>query len=164
MMGDFVRPVRTVTVLVAVVAGAGCGGSSAAPAEPARLTQASFALKANYLCRTYGRQIKGIGKRINAKLKHRNFEAAVLALEEARRPYRTMLFQLSLLRPPLRAERLFRQLIRLGNEQQAYLHGVYVTLSIYDFPQARTLLRRLNRVERRSDALSRSLGLRICAS
>jgi len=121
-------------------------------------------LKANYLCRTYGRQIKGIGKRINAKLKRRNFEAAVLALEEARRPYRTMLFQLSLLRPPLREERPFRQLIRLGSKQQAYLHGVYVTLSIYDFAQARTLLSRLNRVGRRSDALSRSLGLRVCAS
>jgi hypothetical protein len=164
MMGDFVRPVRTVAVLVAVVAGAGCGGSATAPSEPTRLTQASFALKANYLCRTYGRQIKGIGKRINAKLKRRNFEAAVLALEEARRPYRTLLFQLSLLRPPLRAERRFRQLIRLGNKQQAYLHGVYVTLSIYDFAQARTLLSRLNRVGRRSDALSRSLGLHICAS
>ncbi|MDP9232510.1 MAG: hypothetical protein M3O73_07040 [Actinomycetota bacterium] len=164
MMGDFVRPVRTVTVLVAVVAGAGCGGSSTAPSEATRLTQASFALKANYLCRTYGRQIKGIGKRINAKLKRRNFEAAVLALEEARRPYRTLLFQLSLLRPPLRQERRFRQLIRLGNKEQAYLHGVYVTLSTYDFAQARTLLSRLNRVGRRSDALSRSLGLRICAS
>jgi hypothetical protein len=121
-------------------------------------------LKANYLCRTYGRQIKGIGRRINAKLKHRNFESAVLALEEARKPYRTLLFQLSQLRPPLHEERRFRQLIRLGNKEQAYLHGVYVTLSIYDFPQARTLLRRLNRVGRRSDALSRSLGLRICAS
>jgi hypothetical protein len=163
-MTDFVRPIQCATLLLAVVAGAGCGASSTAPVEPARLTQASFALKANFLCRTYGRQIKGIGRRVSAKLRHRNFEAAVLALAEIRRPYRTLLFQLSLLRPPLRAEPRFRQLIRLGNKQQAYLHGVYVTLSTYDFVQARTLLSRLYRVGRRSDALSRSLGLRICAS
>ena len=162
---DVVGLVLWATLLVvAVVATTGCGGPAAAPAEPSRLTQASFALKANFLCRTYGRQIKGIGRRINALLKRRRFEAAVLAIEEGRQPYRTMLFQLSLLRPPLREERRFRQLIRLGNKQQAYLHGVYLTLSTYDFAQARALLKRLYRVGRRSDALSRSLGLRICAS
>jgi hypothetical protein len=162
-MSGFVRPIQCATLLMALVAGAGCGGSTTAPAEPPRLTQATFVLKANSLCRRYGTEIKGIGRRVAFLFRRRRFEDAVLALGEVRRPGRMMVYQLALLKPPRRLEGRFRGFIRLENKQLAYIRGLYLKLSEYDFGPTRVLLARSRRTSKRANRLARSIGLRVCA-
>ena len=161
-MGGRVRAIQRATLLVAVVVSAGCGGSTTAPAAPTRLTQATFVLKADSLCRRYGTEIKGIGTRVAFLFRRRRFEDAVLAVGEVRRPGRMMVYQLSLLKPPRRLENRFRGYIRLENKQLAYVRGLYLTLSEYDFGQAQVLLARSRRTSKRADRLARSIGLRVC--
>lgn len=154
---ELARVFPSVALIVGVVATTGCGASGNASPASARLTKAAFVTKANGLCWTYNRQIKALTP------KGRSLEASALALGTARRPLRNLLYGLSRLRPPVRYERRLQTLIRLGNKLLAYENGAYITTSTYDLQQALVLLKRAQRLTPRLNALSRSMGLRVCA-
>jgi hypothetical protein len=158
------RPHGSCAALLAIVAiGAGCGASKSAVPAP-RLTQAAFVAKANALCRAFDRQSKGLERRLRALGRRRDLEGTSLALGEAIPSFRSAIYRLSRLRPPLRKEHTFRELIRLLNKDLAYLRGAYKTLGTYDLESFLVLVRRAERVERRVQATARSLGLRACAA
>jgi hypothetical protein len=154
---ELARAFPCVAVAIALVAATGCGGSGAAPAEPARLTQADFVARANGLCWTYNRQIKALAP------KGRSLEELALAFGAARRPLRNLLYGLSQLQPPVRYERRLRALIQLGNKLLAYENGAYITTSTYDLQPALVLIKRARRLTPYLNRLSRSMGLRVCA-
>jgi len=142
---------------MALVAATGCGSSSPAPAEPARLTEAAFVTSANGLCWTYNRQIEALTP------KGRSLEELALAFGAGRRPLRDLLHGLSQLQPPVRYERRLQALIRLGNKLLAYENGAYITTSTYDLQPALVLIKRARRLTPYFNRLSRSMGLRACA-
>jgi hypothetical protein len=154
---ELARTFTCVALTTGVVAATGCGSSTTAPAGPTRLTKAAFVTSANGLCWKYNRQIKALTP------KGRSLEELALAFGAARRPLRNLLYGLSHLQPPVRYERRLRTLIRLGNKLFAYENGAYITMSTYDLHRTLVLLKRARRVTPRINALSRSMGLRVCA-
>jgi hypothetical protein len=150
------------TLLVLAVAVSACGKSPAPPPPKPRLTQAAFVQKARVICRSFSRRTKPLVARMRKSGKRPDLEALALELGEVRRPLRMFVFQLSRLRPPVRQERRFRELIHVLNQELAYLNGAYLALSTYDAPALKASLRRMQRKGRLLDALSKHLGLGRC--
>ena len=85
-----------------------------------------------------------------------------LLVGELVRPYGQSIFRMSQLRPPLRQERTFRQVIHLENKNLAYMRAMYRLNGTYDFAQLRVIATRSNRVNKRVRPLGRSLGMTAC--
>jgi hypothetical protein len=85
-----------------------------------------------------------------------------LPVGELVRPYGQSIFRMSQLRPPLRQERTFRQVIHLENKNLAYMRAMYRLSRTYDFTQLRVVVRRSNCVNKRVGPLGRSLGMTVC--
>lgn len=140
----------------------GCGNTKAAPPPPPRLTHAQFVVKANAICRGLGSDVRPLFRRYRRALRQRNFERMSLLLGELVRPYGQSIFRMSLLHPPLRQERAFRQVIHLENKNLAYIRAMYRLSGTYDFTQLAVIDRRSDRVNKRVRALGRSLGMTVC--
>jgi hypothetical protein len=159
-VGDWTK-VCGVLLLAGALCASGCGASSSAqpPAPPPRLTQAEFVAKASALCWRFARDTRSLNRRLEAATRQRNLERLSLLFGESIPTHRQFVFQLSRLKPPLRRERGFQQLIQLENKQLAYIRAAYLTSGTYAFPQLLTIAKRSQRVAKREDALARSLGL-----
>jgi hypothetical protein len=161
-----VRPAKlallSAALLASVVTVSGCGSTKSAAPPPPRLTHAQFVAKANAICRGLGHDVKPLLRRFQKAVRQRKLERMSLLVGELVRPYGQSIFRMSRLRPPLRQERTFRQLIHLENKNLAYLRAMYRLSSIYDFTQLRVVVRRSNRVNKRVRRLGRSLGLTVC--
>lgn len=151
-------------LLASVVTASGCGSTKAAPPPPPRLTHAQFVAKANAICRGLGHDVKPLLRRFQKAVRQRKLERMSLVLGELVRPYGQSIFRMSRLRPPLRQEPAFRQVIHLQNKSLAYIRALYRLSGIYDFRQIAVINRRLNRVSKRANALGRSLGMTVCYS
>ena len=149
-------------LLASVVTVSGCGSTKAATPPPPRLTHAQFVAKANAICRGLGHDVKPLVRRFQKALRQRKFERMSLLIGELVRPYGQSIFRMSQLRPPLRQEPTFRQVIHLENKNLAYLRAMYRLSGTYDFAQLRVVVRRSNRVNKRVRPLGRSLGMTVC--
>ena len=149
-------------LLASVVTVSGCGNTKAAPPPPPRLTHAQFVAKANAICRGLGHDVKPLLRRFQKAVRQRKLERMSLLVGELVRPYGQSIFRMSRLRPPVRQERTFRQVINLENKNLAYMRAMYRLSGTYDFTQLAVIVRRSNRVNRRVRPLGRSLGMTVC--
>ena len=160
-MTGIVKTAACVIAACGLAAGAaGCATSTAEPPPPPpRLTQAQFVARATALCRRFRPTNRAFERRFAAAVRSRDFEGYSLLLGELVQPVRRFVFQLSRLRPPVRREHAFRELIRLANRELAYLRAAYRVSGTYGLAELSALVKRSRKVGARADALARSLGL-----
>lgn len=130
----------------------GCGSSSHKQAEPSRLTQQQFVSAANAECIKSDRRVFRL-----ARLSLLPAGWAAMAAEA-----RTALAEMSVLRPPARAELGFRHLLSLGRELASGIEHVHEALMLKNYKVAQAAELRATKAETAIHEQAKQLGLTFC--
>jgi hypothetical protein len=150
-----VRRAGGVALVCAVGLVAGCGGAASAP--PAKtLSHGRFVYLAARACARAHRQAAAIGQPTNLQTFVRGLRKAIPQLDDRVAHLRT-------LTPPPGDAVAFRRMVTNFDKAEFAAHRLLDALDAHEFRLAKTLLRRLERFDKRLNRRSRNLGLRACA-